>query len=200
MGDVWVWPSRPLAEKARERIGSHPGGVVTQDEPGRARNIRVTASAASPGQPITVSSRRHRYWSTFEYYCPSEADQLALQRLGLDPGNPSWAAVEAELVAAGIPDGDVRQLSGPAAIRMLTRLRAPSTGGDPPLLDTPPDLINHERAAEIAEVSAGTVRRWLDQNRLSFYGEGRRVSEAELREKLPTLRQRKPRTSKRGRS
>jgi len=70
-------------------------------------------------------------WSRFDYYCPSDDDRAVLQELGLERDNPPWVAVEAELVAAGIPHGDVRQLSGPAAIRMLIHIRTGSSGGDP---------------------------------------------------------------------
>lgn len=80
-------------------------------------------------------------------------------------------------------------------IRPVAEQRTGAATDDPP----PADLINHERAAEIAEVSAKTIREWLDADKLPHYGHGRKVSESELRSKLPSLRERKPRKKKQAR-
>jgi hypothetical protein len=63
--------------------------------------------------------------------------------------------------------------------------------------DLPPaDLINHERAAEIAMCAACTIRRWLVTGKLVGYGPHRQVSESELRQRLPQIRERRSRTKK----
>jgi hypothetical protein len=66
--------------------------------------------------------------------------------------------------------------------------------------DLPPaDLINHERAAEIAMCAACTIRRWLVTGKLVGYGPHRQVSESELRQRLPQIRERRSRTKKKPR-
>lgn len=99
-----------------------PSGVVTTEEPGRARNVRVPASKLTPGHPIRVSFRTARpqmAWTDCEYYCPTEEDKAILRRLELDPDNPSWTAVETRLFAAGFRPSELRELSGPALITSL---------------------------------------------------------------------------------
>lgn len=57
----------------------------------------------------------------------------------------------------------------------------------------PDDQVTQERASEIADVDARTIRRWIDVKNLPCYGPERRVSEAELRALLPVLKRRRKR-------
>ncbi|UCD76079.1 MAG: helix-turn-helix domain-containing protein [Phycisphaerales bacterium] len=61
----------------------------------------------------------------------------------------------------------------------------------------PDDLLTHVEAADLADVSDRTIRRWLKDGKLRGHGSARRVSKSELREKLPELRERRPRTPNR---
>lgn len=78
------------------------------------------------------------------------------------------------------------------ALEVLMAVAVPPAEKDQP----PTDLINHERAAEIAGCSASTIRRWLGADKLVGYDPNRQVSESDLRERLPQLRERSPRTKK----
>ena len=78
------------------------------------------------------------------------------------------------------------------ALEVLVAVAVPPREEDGP----PADLINHERAAEIAGCSASTIRRWLGADKLVGYDPNRQVSESDLRERLPQLRERAPRTKK----
>lgn len=59
------------------------------------------------------------------------------------------------------------------------------------------DLLNHEQAAAIAEVSAKTIRDWISTRKLTGFGATRKVSESELRDRLRYIQQRRPRIKKR---
>ena len=58
--------------------------------------------------------------------------------------------------------------------------------------DYPEELITQERAAEIVRCDVRTIRRWLDEGKLSRHGT--KVSKRELMAKHERLRERRPRT------
>ncbi|MCC7388529.1 MAG: hypothetical protein IT431_07140 [Phycisphaerales bacterium] len=167
MDQVWVWPERPLA-RGRQSLGSAPHGVVTQDEPGPARNVRVPASAVRPGHPVGVSfrtARRQWEWSGYEYYCPGDDDRAALLSLGLDPDCPSWKTVEARLVAAGFGPSELKEMSGPV---LVDRLRAktqvvPAGAEDDPTAAVPQVRADAgKRQLVVLEIAVGSATNPVD--------------------------------------
>lgn len=116
----WIWPLRPL----------HTADLG---------NRLYSGTDAVPGQVVTITVRRsrpaairrhyefrdreqavHRWTDSYRYYTPTGEDLAIVQANypGLDPRNPSWARIEADLLAGHKPD-DLIALKPPALLQLL---------------------------------------------------------------------------------
>jgi len=114
----WTWPLFPLHRHAWD-------------------NLRVADSKTQPGQTIDVVRQRVRYRHLIDGgsepfgtmrdvrtgYLPTP-DDLAVVKCRFptdDPNQPSWAGIEAVLVAAGNNPDDLRKLNAPTLIKLLEK-------------------------------------------------------------------------------
>lgn len=118
----WAWPLYPLA-----------GGAGT--------NYRVPRDAGAPGEPINLGRLR--------YYVPTVADLDAIRRFYADdePGNPSWARVESDLIAAGHSRDELPTHNALTLIRLLTTAAPDGDRLDQEILDA---LADRQRGVLIA--------------------------------------------------
>jgi len=132
--------------------------------------------------PTGRSDEEHAYVLLFREFAPRLHMQASLQEF-FDPVEYPPSVARPLILSNAIR----------CVIELLDRIIADVASGPP----SASDLIDTETAAELAGVSRKTIGRWKKAELLRVHGDAELFSRAEVLERAPGLRQRRPRIKRR---
>lgn len=150
MSNSIAWPSKPLSPF---RPSPPYFDLNFEREPGSSFDYRPTPSHSTGDGGFAFTA-------SYPVYVPTAADLATLRRVFPDanPERPSWANVEAELIAGGRHRADLIPLNAPTLIRMLAQHGNGEASNAPPATVTD-DWIPRQQAADIIGITPVNVGR-----------------------------------------
>lgn len=117
----WVWALHPLEN-------DHTPNMTCDErnEPGRI--VQSYKNASHGGIAFSLGSWGGDGWLVGpRFYRPTAGELEVLRRVfpDVEPDNPSWPHIEAELIAHGHSRADLQQMQAPTLIRLLAELHTP---------------------------------------------------------------------------
>lgn len=159
----WIWPLYPLRD-LQERVNmyvefsdSKPGDVV--------QRIIQRIETSTPWIKKRIPTNPCDFAEECSYYVPTskDFDIIKLYFPEIDPGDPQWARIEAELVGTDYTPSTLKGMTSPSLIALLNKV--PRDNEDQPK-GPKPDTFTLPQLMDVIGLRKGNEQRSLVMGRL----------------------------------